>query len=345
MSTNLNLAIVVPGKGASPLAPARPVDLPVPGEGELLVKVEAAGQNPVDTMQAAVGYIVPSFPIIVGVDCAGSVVSLGPGVSSFAPGDRIAAYTPLGQASQYGAYQQYCLARAAAAIHLPASLSYDSAATLPLAFYTAAIGLHLLLGVPVPLDEAGTLAPDVGADEWILVWGASSSVGAAAVQLAKAAGFHVVATASPANFAYVQTLGADVVLDYHDPAIVDSIQSTASLSLAFDAISQPPTTTACLAALSSEGGKIAITLPYAGAVPDSVELLGVNASALHSRMLHDVPELTRLWQALINEGKLRPHPFKIMPHGLNSIDAGFALQREGKISAQKLVYHPQETQA
>ncbi|KZO97059.1 GroES-like protein [Calocera viscosa TUFC12733] len=338
-----NLAIVVPSKGSGKLAPAKPIELPTPGEGELLIKVEAVAQNPVDPMQADLGFAVTSFPTILGIDAAGTVVSVGAGVSTFAPGDRVAAMTPVA-AAVYGAYQQYCLAKTSGAIHVPASLSFDEAATLPLAFYTAAMGLHSLLGVPIPLNAQDKVSRDVGADEWILVWGASSSVGALALQLAKAAGFHVVATASPANFHYVKSLGANVVLDYHDPAVVEKIQASASLSLAYDAISTGSTTDACIAALSSEGGKVAVSLPYSGNAPDSVEVLPVTSALLYSPGREaELEGLTRLWQALVNEGKLKPNPVKIMPRGLNSIDDGLDLQRQYKISAQKLVYHPQET--
>ncbi|KZO97061.1 NAD(P)-binding protein [Calocera viscosa TUFC12733] len=346
-----NVGIVISSAPSGKLAPAQPVELPTPGEGELLIKIEAAAQNPVDQLQADGIFPVASFPALVGTDAAGTVVSLGPGVARFAINDRVATMTPLIDAAKYGTYQQYCVSKAAGTIHLPASLSFDEAATFPLAFYTAAMGVHWLLGVPLPLDETGKVAADVGTDEWFLVWGASSSVGAFAVQLAKAAGFHVIATASPANFEYVKSLGADVVLDYHDRAVsclyqLDKIQAAASFSLAYDAISEGSTTDACIASLSSEGGKVIITLPYSGNAPDSVEVIRVlSGTAYVPEKKEDTAGLTRLWQALVNEGRLKPNPVKasVMPNGLNSIDEGFDLQRKHKVSGQKLVYHPQET--
>ncbi|KZO97072.1 NAD(P)-binding protein [Calocera viscosa TUFC12733] len=336
-----NLAVVVPSVGSGKLAPARPIDLPTPGEGELLIKVEAAAQNPADT-----GWLVPSFPTVLGYDGAGTVAAVGAGVSAFAVNDRVAWMRPSGE-SVYGTYQQYCLAKASGTVHLPATLLFDDAATLPLAYFTAAIGVHTLLGVPLPLDEAGSVSPVVR-DEWFLVWGASSSVGAAAVQLAKAAGFQVIATASQENFAYVKSLGTDVILDYRDPAVVNKIQATASLSLALDAISQPSTCAACITVLSSAGaggkGKLAVVLPFSGPAPDNVVVRDVLApDAFAPGHEHELEGLTRLWQALVSEGRLRPHPVKVMPHGLNSVDEGFDRQRGQKISAQKLVYRPQET--
>jgi len=337
-----NLGIVVPDKGTGKVAPAKPVELWQPGPGEILFRVEAAAQNPVDQYQADFGYLVESFPLILGVDGAGVVESVGPDVSTFKPGDRIATMTPLGKASKYGVFQQHAVAKVAATIHIPSSWSFDEAATLPLAFITAAIGVHTQLGVPLPLD-GGKYSPDVGTDEWFLVWGGSSSVGATAIQLAKAAGFKVVATASKANAEYVKSIGADVVLDYKDPNIVEQIHSVASLSLAYDAISQPPTQEGSINALT-DGGKVAIVLPYNGTAPDGVEVLSVLASNVHNpEEASNLKGYVELWQVLIDAGKLKPHPVKVLHNGLNSIDEGFDLQRQSKISGYKVIYHPQET--
>lgn len=341
-----NLGILIPSKGSGKLGPPVPVDFPTPGLGELVLRVEAAAQNPIDAVQADIGFFVASFPTILGVDAAGVVEAVGPDVATFKAGDRIATMTPLVHDPAYGVYQQYCLAKAAGSIILPESYSFDEAATLPVAFLTAGIGLHTLLGVPIPLSE-GKLSPVVaqGGGDWLLVWGGSSSCGALAVQLGKAAGFQVVATASKGNWDYVKSLGADALLDYHDADIVDKIQSTASLSLAFNAVGSPAATEACAAALT-DGGKVATTLPYDGPVPEGVEVLAVASEAIfEEKHTEELEGLRKLWQALVDAGKLKPTPVQVMPNGLNSIDEGFDLQRQGKISARKLVYHPQETKA
>ncbi|EJT98744.1 GroES-like protein [Dacryopinax primogenitus] len=338
-----NLAIVVPSAASGKLAPAKPVDIPTPGHGELLIRVEACAQNPVDPVQAATGYAVASFPIILGCDAAGVVLeSTGQDVGSFKAGDHVATLTPLGRESKYGTYQRYCVTKAASSIKIPESMPFDQAATLPLGFYTAAIGVHTMLGVPIPLEK-GKVSRDVGIGEWMLVWGASSSVGAAAVQLAKAAGFHVVATASKHNFEYVKSLGTDVVLDYHDRNVIEKIHAAASLSLAFNAISTLQTTEACMAALT-DGGKVANVLPFDGVKPDGVEVLVVQSTVLNQpEHLEELKAFTALWQALVDAGKLKPSPVQLMPDGLNSIDHGFELQHDHKISGHKLVYLPQET--
>ncbi|KZO97064.1 NAD(P)-binding protein [Calocera viscosa TUFC12733] len=342
-----NLAIVAPSVNWGHLAPARAIELHKPGEGELLIKVVATAQNPVDAFHADTGWIVPFYPNVPGYDGAGTVAAVGAGVSGFAVHYRVAWMRPSGE-NGYGTYQQYCLAKVSGTVHLPSTLSLDDAATLPLAYFTAAVGVYTLLGVPLPLDEAGKVAPVV-AGEWFLVWGANSPAGAAAVQLAKAAGFQVIATSNQENFAYVKSLGTDVILDYDDLDVVDKIQAIASLSLAFDAISQPSTSAACIAVLSSAGaaGKLAVVRPLSGTAPDNVavqHVLARDADPFSPGHEHELEGLTRLWQALVSEGRLRPYPVHAMPLGLNSVDKGIELQKREQVRAQTLVYHPQFTQ-
>jgi NADPH:quinone reductase-like Zn-dependent oxidoreductase len=104
---------------------------------------------------------------------------------------------------------------------VPESYTLDEACTMPLAFWTAALGLyvHLPLPLPPPTVRAhafSTVSPVGGGGEPLLVWGGASSVGSMAIQLATLSGFRVVATASRGNWEYVRKCGAEWVVDYHE---------------------------------------------------------------------------------------------------------------------------------
>jgi NADPH-dependent curcumin reductase CurA len=116
-----------------------------------------------------------------------------------------------------GAFQKYVILRQDAATAIPNSMGFEQAAVLPLAIATAACGLFLddQLGLRTP--SADRPAP---AGKTVLIWGGSTSVGSCAIQLATAAGYEVVTTASPGNFEYVRGLGAAHVFDYNDANVV-----------------------------------------------------------------------------------------------------------------------------
>ncbi|KAI1658081.1 hypothetical protein F4813DRAFT_395818 [Daldinia decipiens] len=150
-------------------------------------------------------------------DIAGTVERVGSGPSSqrFKAGDRVLGYA-MGEPSlskpENGAFQDYVVLDHALAVKIPDSLSFAEAAVFPLCLATAG---HALFGpkyLALPLPKAPG-APRTGKS--VLVWGGASGVGSNAVQLAKAAGFDVLATCSPRNFGYVRGLGADKVFDYN----------------------------------------------------------------------------------------------------------------------------------
>ncbi|MBC8101058.1 MAG: NADP-dependent oxidoreductase, partial [Cytophagales bacterium] len=173
---------------------------PEPEAGEVLIKVMAAGINPIDLMIGAGGFeeMVPhTLPLILGWDVAGTVEALGTGVSGFAVGDAVFAVADL---RRDGAYAEYVVVSAAALCPKPTMIDFTTAAAVPLAATTAWEALF----------EQANLA----AGQTILIHGGGGSVGGFAVQFAKAKGARVIATASAADAAYVLSLGADLVVDY-----------------------------------------------------------------------------------------------------------------------------------
>ena len=168
---------------------------PVPGAGELLVDVRAAGINFADIM-ARVGLYpdAPKPPTVVGYEVAGTVKALGDGVEAFAVGDRVMAGT------RFGGYSELVAANVSDVVRLPKSLSFEQGAAVPVNYSTAYVGLI----------RYGTLEPG----ERVLIHAAAGGVGIAATQIAKAHGAEVYGTASPGKHDAIRGFGVDHALDY-----------------------------------------------------------------------------------------------------------------------------------
>jgi len=200
------------------------IPAPEPKAGEVLVRVAASSINPVD-WKIASGALRLIFwlrlPAVPGFDVAGTVVAAGPGVTGFAPGDRVHA-----RMTKIGACAEMVVVRADVLAHVPSEMSLDEAAALPLAGMTALQSLRDFADVPV-----------VQAHQRVLVVGASGGVGHLAVQIAKAMGCTVVGVCSSRNLAFVRSLGADEVIDYTQP---DPFQGQAPFDVVIDAVADNP---------------------------------------------------------------------------------------------------------
>ena len=197
-----------------------------PGENQIVIRNHAIAMNPVDWMLRDVGNLPAPWlkaPTILGTDVAGEVVEVGRRVTRFKVGDRVVGQA-MGQdekrnTSTEGAFQKFTVLLEFMASPIPNDMSYESASAIPLGASTAACGLFQddQLGMPRP---SATPKP---AGKTVLIWGASTSVGCNAVQLAVAAGYDVFATCSPRNFDLVQGLGASRVFDYSSKTVVADI--------------------------------------------------------------------------------------------------------------------------
>lgn len=194
-------AVVQDRYGSADTLELREVDQPVPGAGEVLVKVHATSVNAYDwhfmhgdpkIARLSMGLRAPKERIR-GRDFAGRVEALGPGVTGLRPGDEV-----YGEAN--GAFAEYVCARDSETDLKPANLTFEQAAAMPLAANTALIGLRDV----APLRPGRTL----------LVNGASGGVGTFAVQLGKVYGAEVTAVCGARNADLVRSLGADHVVDY-----------------------------------------------------------------------------------------------------------------------------------
>jgi NADPH:quinone reductase-like Zn-dependent oxidoreductase len=193
-------AIVVHEYGGPEVLKYEDVPRPEPKEDQILVRVIAAGVNPVDSVsrsEKGAKIFVITLPFVPGYDIAGVVEKAGAKTAKFKPGDSIYAYLSL---KKGGGYAEYAIATEVEAAPKPKSIRFVEAAGVPLAALTAWQAL---------IDTA-----KLSAGQTVLIHGGSGGVGAFAIQIAKARGAKVIATASTPNQDLLKELGADVTVDY-----------------------------------------------------------------------------------------------------------------------------------
>ena len=246
---------------------------PEPGRGEVLVRVAGAGVGPWDTKARRGAFGTRKFPYVPGAEVSGIVAALGEGVGGFQIGDAV-----FGSQPQPGGYAEQAVLQVARMAAAPATLDLVDAAAVPIGAGTALEGL----------DDHLRLQPG----ERLLVAGAAGGVGSFVVQLAKARGASVVATASPANNAYLRDIGADEVLDYHG----DWVSAAAGVDAAYDCVGGT-TWEGCVAALR-DGGRAVSIAAFGSPVTRSGVELSVFSARLDGAALAEVA-------ALIDAGNVR----------------------------------------
>ena len=260
------------------------VEQPVAGAGEVLVRVTATTFNPVEgnirlgVMQGPIQVELPHTP---GLDVAGTVDALGEGVEGFAVGDEVVGFLPM---TKPGAAAEYVIAPAAALTPAPKGIPLADAAALPVVGLTAYQALF----------DHGQLK----AGQRVLVNGAGGPVGGYAVQLAKGAGAHVIATASPRSAEAVRTAGADEVVDHTTTTVSAAVTEPVDVVLNLAPID--PEQLTALVTLIRPGGVLVNTTVWMPAPSD--EERGVRGIDLFVRS--DADQLSRL-VALVDSGELR----------------------------------------
>ncbi|SCG45903.1 NADPH:quinone reductase [Micromonospora echinaurantiaca] len=210
---------------------------PVPGPGEYLIRVGAAGVNFADVMQSCGTYAGgPAAPYVAGFEAAGEIVGVGPDIARPLPlGTRVVGTGP-------GAFAQYMTMPAAGALPVPSGWSDAEALGLVLNWATALAALK-------PLGEIKT-------GEVVLVHAAAGGVGQAAVRLARHYGARVIATASPDKHAAVKALGADEVLDSRRPELAEEItRLTGGVDLVLESVGR-----------ATFKASLSVTRPFTGRV-------------------------------------------------------------------------------
>ncbi|MEO0687017.1 MAG: NAD(P)-dependent alcohol dehydrogenase [Cyanobacteria bacterium J06649_11] len=211
-------AMVIYKYGAADVLRYEEVEAPKIKPDELLVKVRAAGINPIDwKIRKGMLKVISGnkFPVILGFDFAGEVLEVGSQVENFRVGDEI--YGSLSVPG--GAYAEFAAVSPKVAAVKPANISFEEAAALPVAALTALQSLR---------DKA-----NIQPSQTILVNGASGGVGIFAVQIAKALGAEVTGVSSSKNLDFVKSLGADFTIDYTEQ---DFTQNQVQYDIIFDAV-------------------------------------------------------------------------------------------------------------
>ncbi|MEU9798043.1 NADP-dependent oxidoreductase [Streptomyces sp. NPDC051000] len=280
-------AVVVSQWGGPEVLVEREIERPEPGMGEVLVRVRAAGVNPVDWKTRESGALIPWGPVpAVGWDVSGTVEAVGPGVTLYRVGDEVYGMPRFPQ--QAGAYAEYVTAPARHLARKPASLDHVQAAALPLAALTAWQAL---------VDTAG-----VSAGQRVLVHAAAGGVGHLAVQIAKARGAYVIGTASAAKHELLRELGADEVIDYRTADFEDVVSD---IDVVIDAMGGDHGRRSLK--VLKPGGHL-VTLPGPDGVP-------ADAEGVHATWLLVEPDLKGLEgiAALVEQGLLKPLVDTVLP--------------------------------
>ncbi|GAA5877752.1 hypothetical protein JCM8547_001528 [Rhodosporidiobolus lusitaniae] len=293
-----------------------------PAEGEVLVKVHAVAIELIDWKIQDIGFFVDS-PAVLGESLSGEIYAVGSGVTEFKKGDRVLGHAQAlaNKKPHEGAFQHYVILPVAAVASIPPSVSFEEASVLPLALSTAACGLYQSTYLDLPLPSLD--APKTG--KTLLVWGASSSVGATA-----------------------RAARPSAVFDYRDAQVVDQIvtelekNSNEEFAGLYDAISEYGSVEkAAEVASRVKGGKkfVATTLPPPKELPEGVEAAGVFAphvvqqdNGLIARtILHDFLPFA------LEEGSFTAKPDPLVAgKGLEELEKAFAVQKKG-VSARKVV--------
>ena len=335
-----------------PAAKAKPLEVKsapytTPSDNEIVIKNGAVAINPVDWAVQQMGddLFKLEYPFLGGNDVAGEVVEIGSEVTRFRPGDRVVGHAlAFSQGKSGAAFQNYTVLRTNMASSIPKSVSYESAAVLPLGLSTAACGLYQ----KEYLNLQHPSVPPKPTGKALLIWGGSTSVGSNAIQLAVASGYEVFTTSSPRNFEYVKSLGAKQVFDYNSPGVVADIIAAlkgtdfaGALAIGSAQAGDNGTNAAeaCLEIVDKTPGKkfVAMAMVFAQEkVPSSVGAKFIFGSDLKDNEVSQLVYGDFLPKALA-EGTFVPKPEpEVVGKGLESIQLGFDAQRKG-VSAKKVV--------
>ena len=282
-------AIVIHSYGGPDVLKYEDVPRPQPKQDEILIRVMAAGVNPVDTYirQGYVGKMIgKQFPLILGMDVSGVVEKTGSMVSKFKPGDAIYSYLSF---EEEGGYAQFAVAKESHAALKPKTIDFEKAAAVPLAATTAWQALV----------EKAQLSPG----QIVLIHGGSGGVGSFAIQIAKVRRAKVIATASTQHQQFLKQLGADQAIDYTTTKFEDVVKD---VDVVLDAV-RGDTLARSYGVVKKGGIIVSIT-----GQPDPAELDkgGIRGASL---MAHPDAVVLEELAKLIDAGKIKPVVSQVFP--------------------------------
>ena len=284
---NTMKAIVAREYGGPEVLKLEQIPVPEPKQDEVLVQVTASGVNPADPLILGGKYAKEfgtHLPLVLGYDMAGTVVKAGAKVTKLKVGDPVYAYLLWG-----GGWAEYCISNETESAIKPKSLSFADASSVPLAALTAWQALI----------DAGNIQKG----QTVLIHGGSGGVGSFAIQIAKARGARVIATASTANQDLLKQLGADVAIDYTKQKFEDLVHDVDFALLPVGGETMTRTY-----GVMKKGGVIATLVSRAD--PAELQKRGIRATPIFSHPdARELGEITKLIEA----GKIKPVVSQVLP--------------------------------
>ncbi|KAJ7437568.1 chaperonin 10-like protein [Mycena galericulata] len=328
------------------------IPIPIPGVGQILIKIKAAALNPVDWKQQKYGLYIEKYPAVLGWDIAGDVEELGEGVQGYSKGERVFALAHW--TNGMSSFQQYAVIPSDILGKIPQNIDYAQAATIPLGYATAAVGL--LASLPAGAGLNPTFDPAVNfSGQVAFVFGGSSSVGQFALQVLRVLGYTIITYASGKHTEYLKSLGATHVIDRRTvstadvPAAVKKIAG-APIKIVYDAISEEAhgqvvgispcedTKEACFE-IVSDGGIAVAVLPGEEKNVDGKRSISIFGSTHIHREFGVL-----LWKTLpkqVADGVIVRRSRMVSP--VTGIVDGLKKMENNLVSGVKLVVFPQET--
>ncbi|KAL6713047.1 hypothetical protein ACLMJK_009443 [Lecanora helva] len=325
--------------------------LPQLHNGDILVRVRYISLNPTDGKSAELS---PTLGATSGCDFAGEVI--GPEdlcrKLGFQVGDRVFGCTFGNNPYRHdnGAFAEYVAVPAKLLLHIPETMTFQTAATMGTGLATVGLALYHNLQLPLP----STPTPQ---SMMVLVYGGGTATGTIALQMLRLSGITPIATCSPASFSHVKSLGAAAVFDYQSPTCGDSVREYTSNTLAYamDCITDSTSMKICYEAIGSAGGQYVALDPFPLRVhkrrsvrPDWVIMFSQFEQKIGWQGPYDLDERPedrsfaegwyKLVQGLLEEGKLVGHRLEERSGGLEGARDGVKLVRDGKVKGSKLVY-------
>eukprot|EP01103_Thecamoeba_quadrilineata_P000484 TRINITY_DN10417_c0_g1_i1.p1 TRINITY_DN10417_c0_g1~~TRINITY_DN10417_c0_g1_i1.p1 ORF type:complete len:343 (-),score=53.27 TRINITY_DN10417_c0_g1_i1:139-1167(-) len=319
--------------------------IPIPEADQVVIKVVVSGCNPKD-------WKVPFWynnKTNSGDDIAGIVYLVGPNVYEFKVGDRVAAFHEMRKGG--GSFAEYAVAWQHTTTHLPANLTFEEAATIPLAALTAVIGNYVRLKLPAPWQQASEKLP-------LIVYGAATAVGAFAIKLARLSNIHPIIGIAGNGISFAEGLidksKGDAIVDYRNgtdallKGIKDALTAAgvSSVRHAFDAVSENGSHENLVKILADDALITnVLPIPEGFQYPKTYqETEWTMVGDVHDKQ-KEVGFIYFRWMfRMIQQGKFSGHPFEVVPGGLCGISSALQNLKNGKNSATKYVFRISETE-
>ncbi|KAI5967701.1 hypothetical protein CANMA_002881 [Candida margitis] len=355
-------AVVFSGDKQSPTDVKDSLPIPTISADEILIKAKAFAINPTDWKSVDSGNC--SAGDILGCDVSGVVVEVGENVPHFQKGDFVGAFVVGNVSSTNGAFAEFVVANPFGCIKYDQLEDKVVENSSPITTFLGAASATLGL---VTIGDSFSYQLRIGEryseGDYILIWGGATATGVLAIQLAKSIyGLNVITTASAKNHEYLKTIGADYVFDYHDDKVVGQIREIGRglIKFALDTIAKPDTFQKVYDSTSEVSGDVYLdsllfldgnsiklnenrdnskihfgkTLAYL-AITESKKI----GSSILKRPKDMLKYYEPWWFDILpkNIGSIKHTNLKVLSNGLNSVDEGFKLSKEG-VSSEKVVF-------